>query len=349
MLADSLQQPYNPFFRSDDPRWEHNDMGWNIVPDGLRKMLLWVSRRYHNPLVYITENGSAEAEPNLETARHDEKRRSFFESHLFASALAIQSGSNCRGYFAWSLLDNFEWQFGYQRRFGICRVDYETLERTVKSSALWYRNTIQENGRNIQRRGPEELSAVESGEKRQRSLYPIHESERQGRGLPDKVLIGYGSDCDAVRRAVADGVNVVIWSFLDVRTVDPSPDSQGDAIISTNLNLPRIRALRVELDQVGYGDVLHFASVGGWNGAHLDPKLSATEWYQTFNESVGDLFQGIDWDLEGNDQMNSPYNFFTLDCLDKIGEISRMAKEGKKVVWERVHWEWFPPWLHRLT
>jgi beta-glucosidase len=70
------------------------------------------------------------------------------------------------------------------------------------------------------------------------------------------------------------------------------------------------------------------ASVGGWNGAHINPLISSSEWYQTFKREVGDLFHGIDWDLEGHDDLSSTSNFFTLDCLDKVGEISRMAKQG---------------------
>jgi beta-glucosidase/6-phospho-beta-glucosidase/beta-galactosidase len=91
----------------DDPVWRHNDMGWNVVPDGLREMLLWVSNRYNNPKVYITENGSAEYEPDIQTALNDEERRSFFEDHLRACSNALSEGVQLEGYFAWSLMDNF--------------------------------------------------------------------------------------------------------------------------------------------------------------------------------------------------------------------------------------------------
>jgi beta-glucosidase/6-phospho-beta-glucosidase/beta-galactosidase len=124
-------------------------MGWNVVPDGLREMLMWIMNRYNttsNPLIYVTENGSAEHEPDLETATHDKKRRAFYEGHLKACAEAIRAGVNLAGFFAWSFMDNFEWQFGYQRRFGLVYVDFDTLERTPKRSALWYRNTILQNG-----------------------------------------------------------------------------------------------------------------------------------------------------------------------------------------------------------
>jgi beta-glucosidase/6-phospho-beta-glucosidase/beta-galactosidase len=87
--------------------WRKNAMGWNVVPDGLREMLLWVSNRYNNPRILITENGSAEYEPDLKAALDDEERRDFLEHHLHACSQAIDEGVNLGGYFAWSLLDNF--------------------------------------------------------------------------------------------------------------------------------------------------------------------------------------------------------------------------------------------------
>ncbi|CAB9498958.1 2H-1,4-benzoxazin-2-yl glucoside beta-D-glucosidase [Seminavis robusta] len=135
-----------------DPSWKKNSMGWAIVPDATRELLLWIRERYGNPLLYITENGTAEDDHDVETAQHDEIRRSFFEGHLRACAEAIDAGVRLAGYFAWSLMDNFEWEYGYQRRFGICYVDFETQVRTPKSSALWYSETIATNGGNIARK-----------------------------------------------------------------------------------------------------------------------------------------------------------------------------------------------------
>lgn len=134
-----------------DPEWDANFMGWAIVPDATRELLLWISKRYNYPLLYITENGTAEDENDVVTAQQDEVRRSFFEGHLRACAEAIEAGVHLAGYFAWSLMDNFEWGFGYQRRFGICYVDFETQVRTPKSSALWYSQAIETNGQNIAR------------------------------------------------------------------------------------------------------------------------------------------------------------------------------------------------------
>jgi len=307
-------------FESDDPAWTQNDMGWNVVPDGLREMILWVSNRYNDPLVFITENGSAVHEPSeLETALQDRQRIEFIKGHLQAVAQARKSGVNTvAGYFAWSFYDNYEWQFGYQRKFGLCHVDFDTLKRSPKASALWYRDTIRANGRNI-------VLGV-AGSRRSLSVGPKRETAKRVPVLPRKVLIGYGSNCDAVRTAVHSGVNIVMWSFLDVVVVNNATR------ISTSLNLTAIRDLIGELKRDGYENVLHFASVGGWNSRHIDPAITAVEWYQTFKEQVGDIFDGIDIDLEGNDELSSPYNYFTLDCLDKIGEISRLAKQGASLV-----------------
>jgi chitinase len=304
---------------ADDESWEQNQMGWNVAPDGLRQILLWIKERYNDPVIYITENGSAEKEQNLAMALVDERRRVFFEDHLRACAQAIQENVRLKGYFAWSLMDNFEWQFGYRRRFGLCYVDYKTLERTPKSSAIWYNETIVQNGRNIWDHDKQRQLAQKACVNRQ---------------LPEKVLIGYGSDLEAVRRAVHQGVNVVTWAFIDFVRVTDVADTlerrilQAEEVtdIRTNLDIAGIRCLRTELCKTGYGRVKHLVSVGGWNGAHLDESVSATEWYNAFKFFVGDVFDGIDWDLEGHDQMHSPSNYFTAECLHKMGAISRMAK-----------------------
>ncbi|KAL3936180.1 MAG: hypothetical protein SGBAC_008448 [Bacillariaceae sp.] len=141
---------------SSDPHWHKNYMGWSTNPDGCRELLLWINNRYNNHKeadkvtpIYITENGTAEKEPDLATALRDEWRRRFFEGTLRACAEAIEMGIPLEGYFAWSLMDNFEWSFGYTKRFGLCYVDFETLERTPKSSALWYSQAIRADGTNI--------------------------------------------------------------------------------------------------------------------------------------------------------------------------------------------------------
>jgi beta-glucosidase len=111
-------------------------MGWEINPDGLRHLLVRLGREYANlPPLYITENGSAwpdVVDPDGHV--HDADRVDFLERHLEAVAEAIEQGADVRGYFAWSLMDNFEWAWGYEKRFGVVYVDYDTQERIVKDS-----------------------------------------------------------------------------------------------------------------------------------------------------------------------------------------------------------------------
>ncbi len=111
-------------------------MGWEINPDGLRHLLVRLGREYPNlPPLYITENGSAWDDVVASDGHvHDAQRVDFLERHLEAVAQAIDEGADVRGYFAWSLMDNFEWAWGYEKRFGIVYVDYETQERIIKDS-----------------------------------------------------------------------------------------------------------------------------------------------------------------------------------------------------------------------
>jgi len=101
---------------------------------------------YNFPSIYITENGAAFVdEVNGNGEVHDPSRVSYIQTHLESVNKAVQIGVPVHGYFVWSLLDNFEWGFGYSKRFGIVHVDYKTQKRTLKSSAKWYQNKIQEN------------------------------------------------------------------------------------------------------------------------------------------------------------------------------------------------------------
>ena len=135
---------------SSDPSWRKNYMGWSTNPNGCRELLLWITQRYgSNTRIVITENGTSENEPDLAASLKDEGRREYMEGYIRACRQAIVLGANLVGYFAWSLMDNFEWEYGYTRRFGICHVDFETQERTPKSSALFYKETIESNGGNI--------------------------------------------------------------------------------------------------------------------------------------------------------------------------------------------------------
>jgi beta-glucosidase len=117
-------------------------MGWEIYPRGLTELLLRLKQAYRLPPIYITENGMANPDSLVDGRVADSARIEFVRSHLIALAEAIAQGVDVRGYFLWSLLDNFEWNSGYGKRFGIVHVDYETQRRTLKDSAIWYRNFI---------------------------------------------------------------------------------------------------------------------------------------------------------------------------------------------------------------
>ena len=117
-------------------------MGWPIHPDGLIDVLELAHDRRPDLPLYITENGAAYEDVVTGGEIVDEERRRFFEQHLEACADALRRGLPLKGYFAWSLIDNFEWAWGYTRRFGLVYVDYETQRRTVKHSGRWFANFL---------------------------------------------------------------------------------------------------------------------------------------------------------------------------------------------------------------
>jgi len=122
---------------------ERTQMGWEVYPDGLRHLLIGFHRDYPNlPPIYITENGMANPDTVVNGEVPDEARIDFVQRHLKALNDARLQGVNIQGYFLWSLLDNFEWNSGYAKRFGIVHVDYATQKRTLKHSALWYRDYL---------------------------------------------------------------------------------------------------------------------------------------------------------------------------------------------------------------
>ncbi|SDD10929.1 GH1 family beta-glucosidase [Auraticoccus monumenti] len=122
---------------------EKTQMGWEIHPDGLVDVLAQVHALAPGLPLYVTENGSAWPDEVGPDGRvEDEDRRRYLEAHLEACREAVARGLPLKGYFCWSLLDNFEWAFGYDRRFGIVRVDYETQQRTVKRSGEFYRDFV---------------------------------------------------------------------------------------------------------------------------------------------------------------------------------------------------------------
>ncbi|WP_434589849.1 glycoside hydrolase family 1 protein [Streptomyces sp. A5-4] len=121
------------------PPGELTAMEWSVDPSGLYDLLMRYSREVPGTALLITENGAAyDDKPDPEGAVHDPDRIRYLHGHLAAVHRAIEDGADVRGYFLWSLMDNFEWAYGYSKRFGAVYVDYETQARTPKSSARWY-------------------------------------------------------------------------------------------------------------------------------------------------------------------------------------------------------------------
>jgi beta-glucosidase len=117
-------------------------MDWEVYPGGIYEILSWITKEYGIEKLYVTENGSAYDDTSDEPPFDDPERIAFLRDHLTMAAKAMETGVPLKGYFVWSLLDNFEWSFGYDKRFGIIRVDYETQERTMRSSARWYKQLM---------------------------------------------------------------------------------------------------------------------------------------------------------------------------------------------------------------
>jgi beta-glucosidase len=121
---------------------EITDMGWEVYPEGLTELLVRMQRDYAVPPLYVTENGGA-FKDTLEDGRvHDQGRTRYIQSHIAAVAEAMRQGVRMQGYMVWSLMDNFEWASGYEKRFGIVHVDYASQVRTLKDSARWYRGFL---------------------------------------------------------------------------------------------------------------------------------------------------------------------------------------------------------------
>ncbi|MFI8351920.1 GH1 family beta-glucosidase [Streptomyces cyaneofuscatus] len=124
----------------------HTYMDWEVYADGLEQLLLRLTEEYGVERIYVTENGSAYQDTvAADGSVHDPERVAYLEEHLAACARAVAKGAPLAGYFAWSLLDNFEWAYGYDKRFGLVHVDYATQRRTVKSSGRRYAELIREH------------------------------------------------------------------------------------------------------------------------------------------------------------------------------------------------------------
>jgi len=129
------------------PDGTYTEMEWEVYPEGLYRILTWVHEHCSGPALYVTENGAAfpdSVEPDGSVK--DDERLDYVREYLKACHRAIEEGVDLRGYYLWSLMDNFEWGFGYSKRFGIVRVDFETQKRTVKKSGHWYSQAITNNG-----------------------------------------------------------------------------------------------------------------------------------------------------------------------------------------------------------
>jgi len=122
-------------------------MGWGIHPEGLLAILKVMKEEYGNPLVYITENGTAMQDRILHDGQViDRDRISYIREHLLMTAEAIRRGVNVQGYYYWSFLDNFEWAYGYEPRFGLVRIDYASLQRIPRRSFYWFQDVIRSSG-----------------------------------------------------------------------------------------------------------------------------------------------------------------------------------------------------------
>lgn len=122
---------------------QYTSMGWEVYPEGIYRLLVRIRDNYDNIPVYITENGAAFSDQVASDGKvGDEKRIAFLEQYIASVARAAREGADVRGYFVWSLMDNFEWAEGFSKRFGLVHIDYATGERTIKESGRWYGEMI---------------------------------------------------------------------------------------------------------------------------------------------------------------------------------------------------------------
>ncbi|MFM2239098.1 MAG: Beta-glucosidase, partial [Pseudomonadota bacterium] len=121
---------------------EVTEMGWEVYPQGLTELLCRLHQEYGIQCLRVTENGAAFKDELRDGQVDDERRESYFREHIAATRDALAQGVPVDAYFAWSLMDNFEWASGYEKRFGLVHVDYDTLQRTPKRSAKWYQQFL---------------------------------------------------------------------------------------------------------------------------------------------------------------------------------------------------------------
>ncbi len=134
-----------PFGVSSDK--ELTFMGWEVVPNAYYDQIIELKNKYNNPNIYLTENGCAYPDKIEKNGKiNDTKRIEYFKKYLRAVKKAIDKGAKIKGYMAWSLIDNFEWSLGFEKRFGLIHVDFNSLKRTPKNSYYFYKNLIENNG-----------------------------------------------------------------------------------------------------------------------------------------------------------------------------------------------------------
>ncbi len=124
---------------------EFTDMGWEVFPQGFYDLLNWIRNEYNNPVVYITENGAAYKDKLINNKVEDAERIEYLKRHLSVMNKSIREGANIKGYFYWTLMDNFEWAEGFSKRFGLIYTDYATQKRIIKESGYWFAELCREN------------------------------------------------------------------------------------------------------------------------------------------------------------------------------------------------------------
>mmetsp|Transcript_12864 Transcript_12864/g.19535 ORF Transcript_12864/g.19535 Transcript_12864/m.19535 type:complete len:422 (+) Transcript_12864:18-1283(+) len=166
---------------------------------------------------------------------------------------------------------------------------------------------------------------------------PTHSMSKVPKTLPKNLIVGYTTSkadtlasLEKVTEAIQNGVNVVIWSFIHLTTTTTTTKTTKTTkpVIQGGPNLTNLETYIQKLHQMGYEDTIHLAAFGGWNGPHLDTTFSPEDMYQAWVEynTNNKVFDGFDWDLEGQDDVNGPNNVFTLEVLQAMGEMSRLAK-----------------------
>ena len=145
IIGDGSDQPMLQTRQAMLESCEVTAMGWEVHPQSLYELLQRIRREYADIDLYIAENGSAEHDRLVDGEVRDDKRIEYVRSHLEQAWRFIEKGGQLRGYFLWSFLDNFEWAYGYDKRFGIVYVDFDTQVRTPKQSAYWYKSVMESN------------------------------------------------------------------------------------------------------------------------------------------------------------------------------------------------------------